>query len=225
MSKDNRNTRPNNRNPHDQASKARRSSPRCSGKPAAAERAIGPAELAIIAQRHLQHRPIVEIAEELGVVPGTIRHHLEHSIKPSFRHSLMRMAEEEMARIDMVEKIAWERFAASMEPQTKRTIKHGLLDGLKGKPGKIGIVERAMTKIKTNGDIGWINVIQWCVEERCKIKGHYASQRLHINHGGDVRVAGKSREDIDLELQQRIAFLLNNREERARLLENYGGSD
>lgn len=207
----------------------RKKSTRRPGKPTASARVIGEAELVIIARMKLRHRPAPEIAELLGVDEKTVRHHYEHTIRPSFRHVLNRTAEEEMARIDEIERIAWECFDKSLEPQTRETIKTGLIEGLKGnsksKAKKLGTIESVLTTIHTNGDTSWINVIQWCVEERCKIKGHYAAQRLQINHGGEIRVAGKSREDLDRELHQRIAFIMNNREERARLAAAYGSEN
>lgn len=199
------------------------------GKPHSAQRVIGPAELVIIARMKLKHVPVPEIAELFGCDEKTIRHHYEHNIRPSFRHTLMRTAEEELARIDEIERIAWVRFDKSLEPETKETIKQGLVKGLKGttkvRATKLEAVERVVTTITKNGETSWIAVIQWCVEERCKIKGHYAAQRLQINHGGEIRVAGKSRDDIDRELQERIAYILNNREERQRLASAYGSEN
>jgi len=202
---------------------------RKAGKPKAAERLIGDSELVVIARMKLRHVPYTEIAKAIGVSVATIKHHYEHTIRPSFRHALARTAEEEMARIDEIERIAWDRFDASLNPATKETIKTEMIEGLKGnakaKAAKLGTVERSLTKISSNGDTCWLHVIQWCVEERCKIKGHYASQRLQIHHGGEIRVAGKSREDLDRELYERIAYIVNNREERARLAAAYGSDN
>ena len=191
------------------------------GRPKNSERPIGPAELVLIARQHLRHRPNAEIALALGVSERAVEHHLNTTIKPSWRYTLARTQEQELARIDEVERIAWERFEASLAPTTREVVKEVLAKG----GTEPQIVERVLTKIDRNGETAWVNVIQWCVEERCKIKGHYAAQRLQINQTTDIRVAGKSREDIDRELMERVAFVIQNREERERLARSYGSEN
>jgi hypothetical protein len=67
------------------------------------------------------------------------------------------------------------------------------------------------------------DTIKWCVSERCRIKVFYASDRQRISDGGGIRVAGKSREQIDDELQRRIAFVLESAANRKRLADEYRG--
>ncbi len=189
------------------------------------KRLIGPLELDQIARMQLQHVSIDQMAVKLGVSPSTIRHHLDTSVKPIWHYGIERLAEEELARIDMIERIAWERLESAENDQTetvkdvlaKETVDGQVVEYLK-------TVERATTRGNRSGGIlGWMGVIQWAVQERCKIKGHYAAQRLQINQGGDIRVAGKTREDIDQELTERIAFVLESSARRKALADAYDG--
>jgi ribosomal protein S7 len=206
---------------------AMRAASRPAGKPPRKARVIGPAEQAVIARMYLQNYSNYEIGESLGVDEKTVRHHLEFNIRPVWIHSTRRVSEIELAKVDQIERIAWQAFEKSQNDETRETIKHELVEG-DGKDGKkkadMKIVERALTTITTTGSTAWIQVIQWCIDFRSKILGHYAAHRVNINYGGEVRVAGKTRKDIDKELVQRIAFVVNNIEERKRLVESYGRS-
>jgi len=146
----------------------------------------------MIARLHLRHVPIGEIADQLGVAESTIRHHLDHNIVPVWRLAVVRIAEIELARIDELERIAWVEFEKGLVPETQETVKQILA----ANGGNGETIERVIKTINRTTTTAWVQVVQWCISERCRIKGYYAAQRLRVDQGGTVRVAGKSREDI-----------------------------
>ena len=204
----------------------RKTSGRRVGKPGKDKNLIGPAELILIAELHLQHVSQETIAAKVGVSPTTIKHHLDTTIKPLWQYGIERLAEHELCRIDLVERIAWERFHAASESGDETVslkdalTKEAMPDGQQIEHLKT--VERATTRSnKATGALGWMGIVQWCISERSRIKGHYAANRLNIEHGGDIRVAGKTREDIDQELAERIAFVLESAARRKQLADAY----
>lgn len=191
---------------------------RKSGRPKVQDRPIGPAEHLIIARGVLRNVPLIDLAVQLGVSEATIRFHLEHNIRPIWHHGMQRTAELELAKIDEVERTAWECFAKTLDNETHETIKQEL----EKEGGNLKTVERMLKTVTTAGSTAWMHVVMNCIAERAKILGYYAAQRFKIDGGGSIRVAGKSREDINKELLQRIAHVVKNKEVREQMLQGFG---
>lgn len=168
---------------------------RPAGHPRVKERAVGLAERLEIARLAIRHVPNTRIAEQLGISESTVRYHLENHIKPAWREAAGRTVTEELARIDLIERLCWEKFDESATEQTKERIRKELVD----KTGKDGTAEKLVEKVletwRTPGDRGWLELIKWCVEMRCRLHGDFAAQREFDTETG-IRVAGLDRERI-----------------------------
>ena len=198
------------RKPAETASTSRK---RRTGKPSTP--VITEAEREIIATMHLQHRTNVEIATELGCTEGTIRHHLKHHIKPVWHARHGAQLSQELARVNLLERIGWERFYVSLEPETRTQAKF-----LVAKAGADPqLIEEAITKIQTTGNSTWVDLIKWCIDWRCRIFGSYAPTKIHRQIDNELRVAGKTPSEVDREMLQRLQEKL---EERRRYDEMMG---
>lgn len=174
---------------------------------------VAPDQMERIGVLWLQQWSVPRISAVLGVTDATVRYHLENSILPVWQNAMLRNVEIELARVDLIERIAWEQFESSQGTETTESVKTRLAkeDSLDGE-----LIERAVTKTKRlTGQPAWIAVVQWCVDWRSKIAGYYAAKGIDVS--GTIRVAGKSREEIEEELQRRIAFVVERLEQRKQL--------
>jgi hypothetical protein len=186
------------------------------GRPKRSDRVIGPAELVVIARMYLSNTPIAKIAESFGVHHSAIHHHLDHTLRPLWNLSVMHAVEVELAKIDELERIAWIKLEESFVPETTETVKEALSEG-GANPELVKRVVKRVNRIST----AWAEVIMACIAERSRLKGFYAADRFKINcgdHGGSIRVAGKTREDLDQILRDRVEEVLRGARERKRLL-------
>jgi hypothetical protein len=191
------------------------------GRPKDAEKVIGPDELAKIADLWLTGHGESEIARRLGVAHRTICYHVENSIRPMWEVGINHRRAVEMAKIDQIERIAWEQFRQSSDPQTRKTIKRQLMDNLPDGVGpKLAIVERVISRVSNRPDATWLTVIQWCIEQRCKIMGHYAPDRHTIQWDAELRVAGLNPAELDGQMVQRLVEKVEERRKYQKLLEN-----
>lgn len=189
--------------------------PRRPGRPTARERVIGPAEIIKIAEWHIQHIPLTEIAERLGVDEATVRHHIRQTIRPQWEQATRRPMGEELARVDLLEKTAWECFHKSTQPATKQKMKEILAEAGDDEAGDL--IERVVETTFRDGDTAWHAVIQWCIDYRTKVAGFYAPDRMKVTHAGEVRVAGQTRELVDAALMERIRHVAAEVQSRNRL--------
>lgn len=63
----------------------------------------------------------------------------------------------------------------------------------------------AWRAFETTAEAAWLHVVQWCVEWRSKVAGHYAPKQLRIDAGGAFRVAGASIAEVDRTMLARLA--------------------
>lgn len=175
------------------------------GKPRQSERPITPEALEKIEAMALEGRPQREIADACGVATSTIQHHLEHTIRPRWHSVCKGRLEQEIALIDRIQMIAWERFHRSTQPQTKRRIEKALQKG--GAAPRV--VKRVLEKTTLTGEACWIDLVKWCVEQRAKIFGHYAPEKHQIAEGAP-RFAGRSAGEV---VKEQMALLAKKAQE------------
>ena len=155
---------------------------RKSGRPAKKDRPITPEILEQIGQRFFTGHSAREIAEKIGVDESTIRHHLEKTLKPMWRDRIKDTVGEVLAEIEAIKRIAWQHFRSEKPCETRESIEEALIDpknnGTKRKRGRpkkptINIIKRVVSTVTKTGNLGWLQVIQWCITERSKILGFY----------------------------------------------------
>lgn len=138
---------------------------RGAGRPRAVARAIDPDEIQRIADWRLQGCSLSEIALRLGVHRSTVQHHLK-AIGHEWQvgHNVDRA--EQLAKVNLMERVAWERFEQSMKPQTRKQLKFDLAKDLKAKNVDAAearrLVEEVVTRTTRTGEPAWLGVIQWC---------------------------------------------------------------
>tara|TARA_B100000949_G_C14014860_1_gene338833 strand:- start:27 stop:422 length:396 start_codon:yes stop_codon:yes gene_type:complete len=120
--------------------------------------------------------------------------------------------EVEIAKIDHIERIAWQKFHESEHPQTKRQVKKALVDD---GGANLEVVEKVMTKIKRTGEPVWLNLVQWCIDARARYLSYEPPRTIKVQN--EYRVAGKSPDQVNEEMMRR---LLERVEQRKRYEES-----
>jgi hypothetical protein len=137
-----------------------------------------------------------KIAERLGISRATVRYHLDRTIFPLWQNTMRSKLKEDLAKVALIERTAWERFHSAEPGETREHVEKALLEGGR----KPRIVKQAVSKVTRTGEIAWIQVVQWCLEFRARVHGHYAPTRHHVDTGGELRVAGKTPSEVDQEM-------------------------
>lgn len=160
------------------------------GKPHKGQKPIGPLELEIIRSGFLRRRPYAWIAKELGVSHTTVANYVKSKILPEFQERADETLSEELARIELVEREAWAGFDRSKQMAETRIVERTapvephpqepvpLLPPkveklLRDKHVPIQQVKRIRRRVFRDGDKGWLELVAWCIAERCRIFGRY----------------------------------------------------
>lgn len=122
---------------------------------------------------YLQRLDIDAISEQISKPTTFVRQALR-DIREAWRDRAIldysRRQAEELARIDVVEEEAWSGWRRSQEAE--RTERTHLGEDEAG---------RSFSQTTTrDGTTKFLEVIQWCVEQRCKIIGLYAPKELRV---------------------------------------------
>ena len=162
-----------------------------------------------------------EIALTIGVSRQAIRHHLDTTIKPLWQKSICDPLGQELAKIGLLERVAWQRFNSDAPVETTEQVKHGLdADGV-----DTAIVERVIKTIKRPGQKEWLEIVQWCIEQRCKLAGYYSEKKVRHEHSGELRVAGMTAGQVNEEMLQRVTRLIRDRKKYEDALKMSEGSE
>lgn len=125
---------------------------------------------------YLQGKTQWEISEIVGIAQGTVSNDLKAIQKKWIASSLVnidKVKAEDLAKIDQLEREAWEAWEKSKADKTIKSKKQSnISDG-----------ERTELSIRTenmHGDPRYWQGIQWCIEKRIKIFGLDAPEKLEI---------------------------------------------
>lgn len=178
------------------------------------------AELARMAlQQFTQH----EIAEELHVSRSQVSYDLKQ-IRIQWQQraasSMDSIMAEQLAKIDEVERQAWEAWFRSLEPFQRRS--QWARADEDGQPVPTTAVVHTDPGA---GDVRWMGVIQWCIEQRVRIYGGYARDKSPLN----VTVNGLANINVgamdETELNEEIARLSKIAMEQSHVLDHGGVID
>lgn len=172
---------------------------------------ITPAALLEINRLWLEHVPITAIAERYGVTDEAIRYWIKKEIKPAWQERARGDLDELLAKVELIERTAWERFHSDAPCETREQIEEALRDAKEDGEPSMEIIRRAMRRVSRPGQAAWLQVIGWCLDFRAKIHGHYAAQRIQHEVAGELRVAGMSRQEADHEQIKRCLERLRSR--------------
>jgi len=178
-------------------------SKRPQGRPPGKERPVTPGALQEIADLWLKNVPLRTIAKRFGVHHTTILHHLEQTICPLWRERMRSRLDEDLAKVALIERTAWERFHSATPGETRETIEKALTATPRGQK-RLRIVKQATARVTRTGEVAWLQVIQWCLDFRARVHSHYAP--IHHKHdiGGELRVAGMTPAETDQAMLQRL---------------------
>lgn len=175
-------------------------------KPSRCGKVVARGLLLEIERLYLQNQTISAIAKKLNLSRMTVGRFVEKELQPKFR-KYAGSIEIEMHKVDLLERIAWERFNESQSPQTRETIeKEAVAAG-----ARLKTVRNVYQKVTRTGEATWLNIVQWCIDYRAKIRGDYAAQKHSHQHlvTSNLRVAGHSVEEFGeaflMKLMQKIA--------------------
>ncbi len=136
-----------------------------------------------VAELYLKQWTQQEIADKLDLSRVTVGADLKFIQKSWRESSLIDMNEakqRELERIDKLEREywrAWEKSQQDAEESTQKAATELMPDGeIKRKPGG----EVVLKKKGQSGDASYLRGIQWCIEQRCKILGIEAPQKVEL---------------------------------------------
>lgn len=183
-------------------------------KPGRQKTVVTPEMVERIGELWLTGHSLRVIGGLLNIHYKTVEYHLDRTVKPLWEQGINRRKAFELARIDQIERIAWRKFRQSGRPQTKQSIKKqlrraGADSKLAAKAAdkaveKLAVVEKTRETSTRTGESCWLAVIQWAVEQRCKIEGYYAPKKHQIDTSGELRVAGMDRAELDRVMMERL---------------------
>ncbi len=141
--------------------------------------AMGPEELEKLSRLYLRGFSLTNLAKIFGVSDTTISHHLDQ-FRVRWRDSQKGLLEEELAKVRELERVAWECFELSKEPEIRRVVKRTtnakLKNELKRKGADAELVEQSITRTTRIGSTAYLQIIQWCIEYRAKVMGYFRDQ-------------------------------------------------
>ena len=194
------------------------------GKPKSGEKRITAADHPRIAELFAQGYSQQDIADHMGVGRRTIRDALNSHILPTYRRQTTHAIEQELLKIDYMEKIAWRLFNGDGPAETTATTETISNDSEDAKKliakleaeGNGTKVDRLLTKRKLTKNYkphqkAWLEVAMWCIDTRNKINGNYAAKKVQIEQE-EFRVAGLTPDQVNREMVLRLKQKLEERQ-------------
>ena len=159
-----------------------------------------------VAEMYLQKRPLREIARVGGIIRKTVsldiravqrRWAAEHPGEYAYRLAL------ELARIDLIEVKAWERFEAAVAG--RKSSRTRLVNGPQGQTslGESSSADPA-------NEASYLRLVCWCVEQRSRMLGLYKDLKVEANVHHDITgtISFDSIEDLDAEFKRVFGIAL-----------------
>ena len=149
------------------------------------------ADLVEVAKWYCEGLTQAEIGQRLALSQQQISYDIRAIIarwQATTKGLLDELKAQELARINHLERVAWESFEASKEPGTveiervtRAAIQAKSGRGGRGQDSPIKLVP-AFVETRTTpqgaGDPAWLRLVQWCISERAKILGLYAPTKV-----------------------------------------------
>ncbi len=197
------------------------------GRPAPGGRTIVPDDYDQMAKLYGTGCTYAQIAREFGVAPNTIATHFKNNIFPMIQASSTRSLESELLKITQLERVAWECFHSKKPAERRKLIKNEIAkirETSEEERKEIKyLLEESLTTVHRNRDKGWLDIVKWCVEVRCRLEGHFAAVKVRVQHE-EYRVAGKSPAEGMAAMMQRITEKVQERRKYESRLQESGVS-
>lgn len=149
------------------------------------------AQLVKVAELYVHGRPQYEIAEKLQITQQQVSYDLKKIQRQWLDQATAMVSEHraaELARIDERERVAWEAWHRSTQEQQITVTERIEGDG--------GRKDRASVKtVQKVGAVEFLNAIQACSDQRCKILGLYAVDQAALQET-TIRLIGVLMDDV-----------------------------
>lgn len=184
---------------------------RSRGHPRAGQSPITPEVLEQIAELHLRCRSNREIANTVGVHYLTVGKHIRESVRPAWREAMVADLSTELAKVKHLEKVAWECFYGHEPAETRREVEESLMNATSKTPAAMAMTRRVLRTITRPGAVAYLDVVQWCIDYRAKVAGHYRPDPAARYPATEFRVAGATLDEVDQEMVDRLLILVEQR--------------
>lgn len=125
------------------------------------------ADRVTIARLYLAGRVQTEIAAELGLDQSQISRELrtiQEEWRQRYAAEIEALKARELARIDELERVAWDAWERSKVAKVEREQTDRPADD-----GRLIPAEATVVTTTSVGDTRYLDKVQWCIEQRCKI--------------------------------------------------------
>lgn len=183
------------------------------GRPKRGQEIVTPELLEQIGAMWLQGVSPRAIGEAVGVDRMTIQHHLEQTIRPEWHEMMRGRLSEDLAKVALLEKIAWQKFNACEPCESIEQVERALAKG-KGGRSRMKITRQATRSVRRFGEAGWLEIVKWAIEFRARVFAHYAPAKHRVDIGGDFRVAGMGPAEVDQAMLNRLLQQITERRNR-----------
>lgn len=188
------------------------------GRPSFGDRVATPENLELIRRMWLEGRSTYQIGKAIGCEAPTIVYHIQHSVLPKQRTVWEGRIEEIVLKVEHLYAVSWEQFQRSKKPQTMEQLRKKLSE----KKADGDLVERVTRATTRTGEACWLDLVRWCLDWFSKVSGIYAAEKIELQEG--LRVAGKSRAEIDEEVLRYLADRVAERKVHEAAVEQMYGS-
>ena len=131
-----------------------------------------------IVRLYLKQKSHREIAQTLNVSVQYVGRQLKQ-IKDAWLESTLvdfnRRQNQELARIDALEAEYWTAWEGSKSDESREALEYVDEDSI------MRLSRKRLETIKKNGTSSFLQGIQWCIEQRCKILGLHAPKEIKID--------------------------------------------
>lgn len=170
------------------------------------------ADRMLIAEKLLAGNGVTEITEIINSIRpynlsrGQISYDVKAVEREWVQHYLKdvnTMKAKELARIDRIEReawLAWEKSKQALSVTEKEQVENEQSDKSDSVYQKHRKVRAKKVETERDADEKFMNIVQWCVEQRCKILGINAPQRYDINWRKQAEAAGYNPDEMVDEL-------------------------
>lgn len=133
------------------------------------------AHLAKVSELYCKGMLQMDIAHQLGVVPSQIMYDMK-ILMARWKESQIQNIDErkiaELTRIDQLELTYWDGWA--------RSLKDKRVTMLAKDKGQWPQTHTSIKKERRDGSATFLQGVQWCIEQRCKILGLYAPSKIDV---------------------------------------------
>ena len=147
-----------------------------------------------LADMYLKGRSQREMIDELSISRNTVQKalkELQQTWQSQALFDFNAAKAMQLAKVDHLEKVAWEGYHLSQQGKTSTTEMN---------TGNTSFTSETKSSLPA-GDTKWLDKIQWCIDQRCKILGLHAPKAAVIHQTIEEK---KSLDDMSTEALMRI---------------------